>query len=55
VKHIKEKEYNWSFNRKNSKGEVLFSHSTDETVDDVIEFLENKDIEYDLTAGGHSK
>ena len=51
MRHIKEKEYNWSFNRKNSKGEVLFSHSTDETVDDVIEFLENKDIEHDLTAG----
>jgi len=51
VKHIKEKEYNWSFNRVNSKGEVLFSHSTDETVDDVIDFLINKNIEYTLTAG----
>jgi len=51
VKHTKEQEYNWSFNRVNSKGEVLFSHSTDETVDDVIDFLRNKNIEYTLTAG----
>ena len=54
MKHIKEKEYNWSFNRKNSKGEVLFSHSTDETVEDVIIFLRSKDIEYKLTRGAGS-
>jgi len=51
VTHTKEQEYNWSFNRVNSKGEVLFKHSTDETVDDVIDFLTNKNIEYTLTAG----
>lgn len=54
MRHIKEKEYNWSFNRINSKGEVLFSHSTDETVEDVIIFLRSKDIEYQLTKGAGS-
>tara|TARA_R110002051_G_scaffold320166_1_gene405123 strand:+ start:365 stop:967 length:603 start_codon:yes stop_codon:yes gene_type:complete len=54
VRHIKEQEYNWSFNRVNSKGEVLFSHSTDETVEDVIIFLRSKDIEYKLTRGAGS-
>ena len=54
MKHIKEKEYNWGFNRVNSKGEVLFSHSTDETVEDVIIFLRSKDIKYKLTRGAGS-
>ena len=54
MRHIKEQEYNWSFNRVNSKGEVLFSHSTDETVEDVIIFLRSKDIEYKLTRGAGS-
>lgn len=49
--HTNEKEYNWSFDRRNSQGEALFKHRTDETVDDVIDFLKSKDIEYKLTAG----
>ena len=37
--HTNEKEYNWSFDRRNSQGEALFKHRTYETVDDVIDFL----------------
>ena len=54
MKHIKEQEYNWSFDRRNSKGEAIFRHSTDETVEDVIIFLRSKDIEYKLTQGAGS-
>jgi hypothetical protein len=54
VKHTKEQEYNWSFNRVNSKGEVLFSHSTNETVDDVSEYLDSKNINHELTQGAGS-
>tara|TARA_R110000744_G_scaffold121331_1_gene225941 strand:- start:374 stop:982 length:609 start_codon:yes stop_codon:yes gene_type:complete len=54
IKETKEKEYKWRFNRVNSKGELRFSHITDETVEDVIKFLDNKAIDYDLTAGAGS-
>ena len=54
IKETKEKEYKWRFNRVNSKGELRFSHITDETVGDVIKFLDNKAIDYDLTAGAGS-
>jgi signal recognition particle GTPase len=51
VKHTNQQDYNWSFNRINSKGEILFKHVTNETVDDVAEFLNNNNIKYELTAG----
>lgn len=54
MKHTKEKEYNWSFNRVNSKGEIIFNHNTNETVDDVSKFLDSHDIKYELTSGAGS-
>ena len=54
MKHIKEKEYKWSFNRVNSKEEILFSHSTNETTDGVSNYLDSKNIKHELTAGAGS-
>ena len=54
MKPIKEKKYNWKFNKINSKGETLFKHTTDESVDYVIEFLENENIKYELTEAANS-
>lgn len=48
------KEYNWSFKRRNSKGEILFKHSTNETVEDVMDFLDDKGIDFVLTEGAGS-
>ena len=43
------KEYNWKFNRVNSKGEVIFKHSTKESLEDVKKFLNKKDIYFEET------
>ena len=51
MKHIKEKEYNWSYARTNSKGEVIFRHDTDETIEDAINFLKEKGIKYEEKRG----
>ena len=45
-KEVQEQEYNWRFNRVNSKGEILFSHITNETVNTVRNFLESKNITF---------
>ncbi len=47
MKHIKE--YNWKFDRVNSKGKVIFKHSTKESLDDVKKFLDRKDIYFEET------
>lgn len=49
MKHTKE--YNWSFNRRNSKNEVIFKHHTSETLDEVTDFLDKKKLEYDIRYG----
>ena len=48
------KEYDWKFDRVNSQGEVIFRHDTNETVEQVIKFLEDKNVEYELTEGAGS-
>ena len=48
------KEYDWKFDRVNSQGEVIFRHNTNETVEQVIKFLEDKNVEYELTEGAGS-
>lgn len=53
-KEVQEQEYDWRFNRVNSKGEILFSHITNETVNTVRNFLESKNIKHSLTAGAGS-
>ena len=43
MKHIEEKEYNWTYDRTNSKGKVIYRHDTNQTLEQVITFLETKD------------
>tara|TARA_B100001057_G_scaffold498608_1_gene606191 strand:+ start:2244 stop:2738 length:495 start_codon:yes stop_codon:yes gene_type:complete len=45
------KEYNWKFNRVNSKGEVIFKHKTNESLDEVVKFLEEKNINFEVKEG----
>jgi len=52
VKHIEEKEYNWSYDRTNSKGKVIFRHDTNETMEEASNFLKEKGIEYEEKRGG---
>lgn len=46
--HTKEKEYKWSYDRTNSKGEVIFRHDTEEDFEFVINFLKEKNIDYEV-------
>jgi len=48
------KEYDWKFDRINSQGEVIFKHETNETVEQVIKFLKDKNVKYELTEGAGS-
>jgi len=41
VKHIEEKEYNWKYDRTNSKGKVIYRHDTNQTLEQVIFVLNN--------------
>jgi len=43
------KEYNWKFNRVNSKGKVIFKHYTKETLEDVKIYLTKNNIYYEET------
>jgi len=52
MKPTKEKEYNWSYSRTNSKGEVIFRHDTEEDFNFVTAFLDKKNIEYEKKMGG---
>ena len=47
VKHIKG--YNWKFDRVNSKGEVIFKHYTEESLEDVKKYLTKKNIYFEET------
>jgi len=51
VKHTEE--YKWSYDRTNSKGEKHFRHDTDETLEDVLEFLQTSNIKYEVKEGAH--
>lgn len=42
------KEYNWKFDRRNSKNEAIFKHYTSETLKEVIDFLDKKKLKYDI-------
>lgn len=44
--------YNWSYDRTNSKGEKKFRHTTNESAEDVIAYLEEQDIEFEYKQGG---
>ena len=46
-------EYNWKFDRVNSKGEVLFKHSTNQTLEEVSQYLDSNSIKYEVRAGAH--
>jgi len=35
-----QKEYDWKYRRTNSKGDVIFRHNTNQTVEDVCNFLD---------------
>ena len=50
---LKPTKYNWKFDRVNSKGEVLFKHSTNQTLEDVSEYLDSNNIKYEVRAGAH--
>ena len=51
MKHTEE--YKWSYSRTNSKGEIKFRHDTNETFEDVIEYLEERNIEYEVKEGAY--
>jgi len=51
VKHTEE--YDWSYDRTNSKGEKHFRHDTNETLEDVLEFLQKSNIKYEVKEGAH--
>ncbi len=51
MKHIEEKEYNWIFDRTNSKGETILKHYTNQTLEQVITFLEDKQLKYEIKNG----
>lgn len=46
-------EYDWKYDRTNSKGEVILRHNTKEVLSFVKEYLDKKDIPYDVRAGAH--
>ena len=41
MKHTNNSKYKWSYSGTNSKGEKKFKHDVDETLDDVLEYLNN--------------
>tara|TARA_R110002051_G_scaffold323783_1_gene418523 strand:+ start:854 stop:1471 length:618 start_codon:yes stop_codon:yes gene_type:complete len=44
--------YNWRYSGTNSKGEPKFKHDVDETLDDVLEYLDSLEgVEYSLREG----
>ena len=47
-----DEEYKWSYNRTNSKGEKKFKHTTNQTIEEVTNYLDSKNIEYNLRLGG---
>ena len=44
-------EYDWSYSRTNSKGEAKFRHTTNESVEDVMAYLEEQDIDFEYMEG----
>jgi hypothetical protein len=44
-------EYDWKFNRVNSKGELIFKHKTEQTVEDVCKFLDKHKVKYEKRLG----
>jgi len=44
VKHTSA--YNWSYNGTNKKNEKKFRHTTNESLEDVISYLEEQDIKF---------
>ena len=51
MKHTEE--YTWTYDRTNSKGEVLLRHDTDESLEDVIGYLEEQGIKYERKDAAH--
>ena len=49
MKHTEE--YNWKFDRVNSKGKVIFKHYTKESLENVTDYLDNENILYDICKG----
>ena len=47
MKHIKG--YNWKFDRVNSKGKVIWKHHTEESLDDVKDFLIKNKVYFEET------
>ena len=45
-------EYRWTYARTNSKGEKIYRHDTNQTVEFVMDYLDSKGIEYELKQGG---
>jgi len=43
-----EQDYNWKYNRINSKGEIIFRHDTNQLLESVMEFLREKNIDFIL-------
>lgn len=45
-------EYSWSYARTNSKGKKIFRNDTKQTAEYAMDYLDSKQIEYDLKRGG---
>jgi len=43
------KEYNWKFDRVNSKGKVIFKHYTEEKLEEVKDYLLKKNVYFEET------
>jgi len=44
-------EYDWSYSRTNSKGEAKFRHTTNESVEDVMAYLEEQGLDFEYMEG----
>ncbi len=51
MKHTEE--YTWTYDRTNSKGEVLLRHDTNESLEDVTGYLEEQGIKYERKDAAH--
>ena len=46
-----QKEYDWKYGRTNSKGTIIYRHNTNQTVEDVCNFLDEHNVKYEKRLG----
>lgn len=50
MKHTEK--YTWHFDRVNSKGKKIFKHYTQEDIEDVLNYLDERCFDYEIAGGG---